>query len=111
MSAGQKGFGVYIKAFDPVDRSTGVSSIIFVQDGNEWRYIFYPRKNISLILYPSLASGKATIVVADVQGNNATTTIQYVKPETGYNLWETILVLAITSTVLIALLIITRSSE
>ncbi len=87
VSVEQKGFGVYIKAFDPGERSTGISSIVFIQDGNEWRYTFYPRRNVSFILYPPLASGETTIVVADMQGNKATIMIQYVKPEIGYNAW------------------------
>ncbi len=109
LSARQEGYGIMVKAYDPGSNCSGVSSIIFVQGEKVWKYMFSAQRNISLMLYPSLKSGSATIIVFDAQGNKNSTTIQYIEPVKTDIILEVIIVFSIVFIALIALLLLTSN--
>ncbi|NPA98529.1 MAG: carboxypeptidase regulatory-like domain-containing protein [Crenarchaeota archaeon] len=105
----QEGYGILVKAYDPGSNCSGVSSIIFVQGGKAWKYVFHAQRNVSLVFYPPLKSGSITVLVIDAQGNKNSTAIQYIEPVKTGILTEIIIVFSIVFIALSALLLLTSN--
>ncbi|RLG79172.1 MAG: hypothetical protein DRO40_13115, partial [Thermoprotei archaeon] len=103
----QKGFGVRVKASDPNVNATGITTIIFSQNGRNYTYTIYPQKSIDVIFYPPLEQGSYTIYVIDKHNNSALLTSTYTSPKVETGTWEILLVFTIAVLVLAALVLVT----
>lgn len=110
VSVKQKGYGVMVEAYDPGINCSGVQRIVFIQGDRVWNFTIRPTRNMTILLYPSLYTGKVIVKVLDSQDNAVNVTFYYSKPGRPNYLQELMLVASIVLILVIVVLLFSLRS-